>query len=370
MKEAVMRPWLFVPALGLACAITTATAQTYTVTNLGLLPNYPYGATSPAGINDAGQVTGASISLFVGPPGVPVPEAFLYTDGEMVALSGENSYGYAITGGPRETAGHGDEEKRKLRVVGEAQFTPLAAPHAFLYEDHLLRDLGALPGLDHSTATAVNSLGEIVGSSTNGAQTVEGFVYRHGNMISLGIPPGAIGSEATGINNWGDVTGSVILPESFTQAFLYHDGKMINLGTLPGADYSEATAINDSIEITGKSYSSNFQFQHAFLWSKGKMIDLGVLPNSTTSEGSSINRAGQVVGGSGAAFLYSDGKMHNLNDMIPANSGWVLLGATGINDRGQIVGTGELNGVGAAFLLSPDCSDPKNWGCDFCRHER
>jgi probable HAF family extracellular repeat protein len=115
------------------------------------------------------------------------------------------------------------------------------------------------------------------------------------------------------------------------------------------------------------------------LWSKGKMIDLCVLPNCTTSEGNSINGEGQVVGEAGlssstgpigVAFLYSDGKMHNLNDMIPANSGWVLSDATGINNRGQIVGTGELNGVGAAFLLSPDCKDPKNRDCGFCRHER
>jgi probable HAF family extracellular repeat protein len=373
-----MRPCLLVPALGLACALATATGQTYTVTDLGTLSDYPYPSTYPTAVNEAGQVTGYDSSYYAGPPGVPVPEAFLYSDGNMTALAGENSSGYAITGGgPRETAGHGDDERRKLRVVGAAVFTPLAAPHAFLYEDHFLRDLGALPGGNESSANAINSLGEIAGSSYNSDGVMVAVLHRHGNMISLGILPGGTGSAATGINNSGDVAGSFYMPESADQAFLYHDGKTITLGTLPGAAGSHATAINDAVEITGTAYSLNFQFEHAFLWSKGKMFDLGLLPNGITSEANSINAGGDIVGAAtvssststGVAFLYSDGKMSDLNSMIPANSGWVLSGATGINNRGQIVGTGLLNGVLRGFLLSPDCRDPRNKYCGFCRHE-
>jgi probable HAF family extracellular repeat protein len=375
-----MRLWSFVSALALSCAFATATAQTYTVTELGLLPNYPYAFANPTAINDAGQVTGYDVSYFVGPPGVPIPEAFLYSDGEMTAIAGEYSNGYGITGDRRENAGYGDEERRKLRVVGSARFSQSTPPHAFLYEDHLLRDLGTLPGGSESGANAINSLGEIVGSSYNADGITEAFLYRHGNMMSLGYLPGGTGSSAAGINNQGDIVGSVYMPELINQAFLYHDGKMISLGTLPGATGSDATAVNDAGEIVGRSYSSNFQFEHAFLWRKGKMIDLGVLFNGSISEANGINKWGQVVGSSGpifsstgnsgAAFLYSDGKLRNLNDMIPANSGWVLLDAAAINNRGQIVGTGLLNGEGAAFLLSPDCRDSRNKDCDYCRHER
>jgi hypothetical protein len=54
------------------------------------------------------------------------------------------------------------------------------------------------------------------------------------------------------------------------------------------------------------------------------------------------------------AFMY-DGAMHNLNDMIPPQppNGWFLSEAWGINDRGQIVGRGLLNGVHHAYLLLP-----------------
>ena len=36
-------------------------------------------------------------------------------------------------------------------------------------------------------------------------------------------------------------------------------------------------------------------------------------------------------------FLYSDGKMYNLNELIPRSSGWTLFSARDIKDRGQII---------------------------------
>ena len=74
-----------------------------------------------------------------------------------------------------------------------------------------------------------------------------------------------------------------------------------------------------------------------------------------------INSFGEVVGISDLplstvhrAFLYdSAGVMHDLNDLIPQNSGWVLDHATGINDLGQISGSGTIGGNFHAFLLTP-----------------
>jgi hypothetical protein len=45
--------------------------------------------------------------------------------------------------------------------------------------------------------------------------------------------------------------------------------------------------------------------------------------------------------------------MTDLNTLIPADSGWILLSASHINDMGQIAGNGFLNGVLHAFLLIP-----------------
>jgi len=74
-----------------------------------------------------------------------------------------------------------------------------------------------------------------------------------------------------------------------------------------------------------------------------------------------INNPGEVVGYSADpfsiidhAFLYSDGQTHDLNSLIPPESGWTLAVATGINDASQIVGFGtNANGETHAFLLTP-----------------
>jgi probable HAF family extracellular repeat protein len=89
---------------------------------------------------------------------------------------------------------------------------------------------------------------------------------------------------------------------------------------------------------------------------------LGVLPGHYRSEAHGINNKGQIVGWSAIvyrinpdprAFLCSDGILVDLNQLLPPNCGWMLLKANGINDAGQIVGTGLHNGKRHAFLLSP-----------------
>ena len=98
------------------------------------------------------------------------------------------------------------------------------------------------------------------------------------------------------------------------------------------------------------------------------MIDLGLLPNSTVSVGYGINVWGDVVGGTDVgAFLYTHGQMRNLNDMIPSNSGWQLEVANAINDRGDIVGTGDIYEAMHGFLLTLDCKNRKNKDCDECK---
>lgn len=45
--------------------------------------------------------------------------------------------------------------------------------------------------------------------------------------------------------------------------------------------------------------------------------------------------------------------MLDLNDLIPPGAGWVLTDAIDINNDGQIVGNGYLDGAVRAFLLMP-----------------
>jgi 4-hydroxy-tetrahydrodipicolinate reductase len=64
-------------------------------------------------------------------------------------------------------------------------------------------------------------------------------------------------------------------------------------------------------------------------------------------------RAGDIVGESdGAAFLYRNGVMVDLNSLLPPDTPHVGL-ATGINDHGQIVGLVWTSPCGHAALLTP-----------------
>src|SRR5262249_55036951 len=91
----------------------------------------------------------------------------------------------------------------------------------------------------------------------------------------------------------------------------------------------------------------------------GTMTDLGTLGRAG-SGAAAINASGQVVGylfdsAGRSAFVWENGVLYDLNKLIPANSGWVLTQAQGINNSGQIVGFGTLNGHQRGFLLSdPD----------------
>ena len=121
--------------------------------------------------------------------------------------------------------------------------------------------------------------------------------------------------------------------------------KVEDLGTL-GGSRSWASAINDSGQVVGYSYLAGDQNKHAFLYKDAKMTDLGTL-GGTSSVAKGINKSGQVVGwsdnssGQRHAFLYDSANgMKDLNDLIPADSGWSIGEATAINTDGKIAATG------------------------------
>ena len=83
------------------------------------------------------------------------------------------------------------------------------------------------------------------------------------------------------------------------------------------------------------------------------VVDLG---NGYSPRG--INALGQVVGrfdstnNNGYPFLYSNGTAVDLNSLVTAGSGWLLTEPEAINDSGQIVGQGLLNGTLRGFFFS------------------
>ena len=91
------------------------------------------------------------------------------------------------------------------------------------------------------------------------------------------------------------------------------------------------------------------------------MQSLGVsyTGNPDSRVGIDINNLGQVVVTSddGTPYIYQDGNLTNLNDLLEAGSdadaGYVLTEAKGINDSGYIIAQGTLSGNDRGFLLIP-----------------
>jgi probable HAF family extracellular repeat protein len=187
-----------------------------------------------------------------------------------------------------------------------------------------------------------------------------GFLYSNGQIVDLGKD--TVGSA---LNDSGQITGNITTavpsgPIYFRHAFLYSNGQVIDLHTLDVPD-SLGFAINNAGEVTGMV--GGYPSYHAFLYSDGQMRDLGTLGGLMAS-GNGINDSGQVVGTSDlpgpntsrAAFLYSNGTMTNLNDLIDPTLGLTLFSASGINEHGQIVADGysSLTSPGShAFILDP-----------------
>ncbi len=236
---------------------------------------------------------------------------------------------------------------------------------AFKYSDGVVTGLGYLSSSSYSSAHAINRLGQIVGeSSTNStASVIHAVLWDNGTKVDLGVLSGNY-SSANAINNSGIIVGeSSVEGTTNTQAFIYTNS-IAPLGTL-GGDYSSAKRINDAGVVVGESTEvtggvTNLQ---AFIYQNGSMTSLSAQAaalGADSSSASAINNLGQIVGYLGfgqltQAYLFDGSNMVILNQYIPASSGFTnLSSADGINDKGQIIGSGTLaNGDYHGYLLTP-----------------
>jgi probable HAF family extracellular repeat protein len=310
----------------------------YVITDLGTFGGTISSATA---INSLGQVVGDAWL-----PGNVTSHAYFYSNGVKQDLGT-----LAPLGVPAQSIAFALNNTGQ--VAGSSNLATAGPTHAFLYSGGVMRDLGTLGG-NNSTATGINAAGQVVGYAEYNPNSLNmhAFLYSNGVMRDLGTLGGTV-SFAYGINGAGQIVGrSTIRGDTADHAFLYSNGAMLDLGTLPGAINSVAYAINNLGQVAG--YSG-----HAFLYSNGVMQDLGTLPGGTDSFALALNDAGNVVGyvdttsGTQRAFLFSGGIMVDLNGLLPPGSGWELAQATGINDSGQIVGIGFINGQPHGFLLTP-----------------
>lgn len=338
-----------------------AAAQTYTITEIGTLKGD--NESSGFAINNLGDVVGCSDTQTA--EGYPCTglvtgqHGFSWHKGRglknLAPLSGANISGAIGINDSGTVVGYSDVPGQPATNFVAVQWSSTGA----------ITNLGVLPGGASSAAFVINSAGEIAGDSfvSNGA--VDATSWASQQITNLGSLPKAIFTAGVGINDNGEIAGESVFsygPPFRSHGFRWNGSTMKDLGVLTGGVTSVASAINTSGVIVGQSDGTATGGNwHAVLWSAANKIqDLGVLPGGTFTIAFGVNDSGVVVGygniftNAPHAFVWTAaGGMKDLNYLIPANTGWVLINANAINNVGQITGYGSVGGHNRAFLLTP-----------------
>ena len=367
----------------------------YAVTDLGTMG----GSASVAfGVNNAGHV-GVTVTLLNGNEG-----AFLWHRGyfmDLGTLGGPNSEIGEINGSNTVAIFSQTSEKDPYNenFCGFSTETDLVCI-AGVWKDGALTPLPTLGG-NNATALAINNKGQITGFAENGTHDssckapqvldFEAVLWEpDGTARELDPLPGDTVGFALWLNNLGQAVGSsgacantVLVPlAAGPHAVLWEkDGSAHSLGSLGGTMIDTAAGNNDIGEVDGcsdlPSEIPGFPGVqcHAFLWTKETgMQDIGTVGTDFSALPTSINNHGQMVGsscdssGNCRAFLrQNQGKMRDLNSLIPMNSPLHLTFAFDINESGEIVGqaletsTGDVH----AFLATP--CDRNHADAQYCK---
>ncbi|HEX8071923.1 MAG TPA: hypothetical protein VF546_18390 [Pyrinomonadaceae bacterium] len=321
----------------LACAHARAQTPRYAV--------YDLGAFTPSAINESGQVVGTQGNA-----------AVLYSGGTVKNISPPGAVIAVATA-----------INNSGRIAGDAFTCDIVdgncvngKTRAFVYDGGAFELLGTLGGRD-SRALGINDAGLVVGyadtagpaPNTSGQQ--HAFSYRAGAFDDITARMGAASGLAAAVNAAGDVVGFSGQP---TGLFIYRNGNTTLL-SISGF----ARAVNDAGLLVGGLSGNDDGSGRALTYRDGSVRTLGTLGSQYTySTAFGVNNAGQVVGQSSfswftrqneRAVIFEGDTPTDLNALIAPGSGWVLTSAADINDAGQIVGTGLLNGQPRAFLLAP-----------------
>jgi probable HAF family extracellular repeat protein len=356
---------LLVLALGALPA--TAQAPVYHVRDIGSLYGY---STFAAALNEHGQVVGHSgSSIPFGPP----YHAFVYSGGVMTDLH-PSSLAWSSDATDINDSGLVVGYERLESMGSDRPFRWLAGEGP-LYLNPFEEDEFSYRG----EALGVNDAGQIVGwavdSDLPGGQ--KAFLLPTGvSTVSPLMPPL---SSAVAVSDVEDPSQAPIvvgtrresgfMPES---GFAYRDGEngeeVDDLDAiLPYGERFEPSAVNDAGQILGTARGSDGYVEATvILYDYLSYAKLGFL-DGKRSFGNGINSRGDVVGllhpidsnDPWRAFLWLDGEMYDLNDLLPDGAGVFLLEGRDINDKGQIVAVGHRvpdDGIRRSYLLTP--ADP------------
>ena len=354
------------------CLFTASNSFAYDYQVTAIQPPAGYTASRAMGINNLGEVVGRFYNVNPTTGEAINRKAFVWdpTNGAALlrTLNGESSAwgindngfvaGYSYNAAGKQRAALWDTQKDTILEIGA-----------------LTNETTGQTG-ESSTAYGINNNNEVVGNADipNDAGTFtpfHAFIYDDTNGIwDLGtlnttMPEWQYGYSITyDMNNNGQVVG--IAQDSPWAAFIYDDTNgMRHLPKDPAYTDDEwyAVVINDSGLIGGHVIAAaNRSLPYYWPNASSAPVKIAMPAGFPYGEIYGINASGQMVGimwssdQAGAtehAFIFdTQNGVRDLNNVIDPASGWVLRFARDINDSGQIVGYGELNGNKRGFMLT------------------
>jgi probable HAF family extracellular repeat protein len=279
--------------------------------------------------------------------------AFIWANGRRTHIGGSNGFPNSCSAGIND----------KGEVVGTLDDTDAGSiemvfvKNIFLWKGGKVTNLGSPAGSDVSIASGINDAGVVVGAriesgSPNGSDNASSNAP-HAVTEFQGIWKDLPGIDsAAGINSKGQIACGGTASDGSYHASIWQNGKTMDLGK-----FDAAGAINnagDVLLIRGISL---------YLWQHGRLTLLsvprgfqGIDPKAPVSmnDKDMVVASGVLTGSSGdRAILWDHDTPMDLNKLSSGTNGWTLQEATGINNKGQIVGIGQFNRTTHAFLLAP-----------------
>lgn len=234
--------------------------------------------------------------------------------------------------------GEADGLNAQGQVVGEKMWPD--GQHGFIYTNGKMQEVKNPLSLGYSTISAINGKGQMVGvasgpnvpSVTQPSAILHAFIWDKGRASEIHLP------ERSGFSTSG---GPIAINEA-GQVFL-------------NADFLDEPGAENGAGVLSRCY----------VWQNGIATELGPMPGFSLS-GVALNNQGQIVGNATKInktniyprtditlpFLWQSGLLYDLNDLT-RHPGWTLKKVSGLNNKGQIVGTGTFNGHLRVFLLTP-----------------
>lgn len=293
------------------------------------LPITGYPGSNLLQINNRGTAVGFGYLSFDAPQ--PSDLVLSFARGQLISLhplSGAHAYGLGIN----------DLDD----VVGTAEKDDFVVP--FLRKSTGTMALLQTLGGRYNSALAINASRQIVGLSSQESGLFHAVLWTPDGRVRDLTPLSSDYSAAYSINKLGYIVGGTASSDDETQnAFMYVNSVFTLLfGPRP---YSTAFDINSAGTIVGASFEGFRTNSVATKWEGTVPSELPNFDPPRETGASGINDRGDIVGYARngdpqtSAVLWQDGQIYDLNDLTTNLGEYKIIAAYDINIHGEIVAT-------------------------------